>query len=394
MRFAFAVLVFIPLAALAEIPTAPSPRPAAGTPQQAVEDALRRAGKNRPELEKALADTPADRRAGMAFLLANMPDADLAALKADFLLENLRLAYDARAQVPWGRDIPDDVFFNNVLPYANVNESRDPWRKELYELSLPIVKACKTPAEAAMKLNATLFEKLKVKYSTERRRADQSPKESIETGKASCTGLSILLSDACRSVCVPTRIVGTPLWANKRGNHTWVEIWDKDWHFTGACEQDPAGLDRGWFVGDASQALKDSPQHAIYAASFKKTDLPFPLVWAPGRKDISAENVTDRYAKAPAKSDKVTVSVRVWQAGKATRAVVPVVITDAADAKITFKGESKGETADRNDILTFDLPPGREFTLKVGDPARVEKTFKTEAGKPLALEIELPAEKK
>ena len=28
-----------------------------------------------------------------------------------------------------------------------------------------------------------------------------------------------------------------------------MEIWDEDWHFTGACEPDPKGLDRGWYSG-------------------------------------------------------------------------------------------------------------------------------------------------
>jgi hypothetical protein len=66
----------------------------------------------------------------------------------------------------------------------------------------------------------------------------------------------------------------------------------------GACEPDPAGLDRGWFAGDAAQAQKDSRLHAIYAASFRRTGVTFPLVWAPGRDDVWAENVTDRYARA------------------------------------------------------------------------------------------------
>ncbi len=357
----------------------------ADTPK-AVEAALGRAGKNRPELERALKDAPAEQRAGMEFLVSNMPDADLTTLKAEFLLENLTLAYKARNEVAWGKTIPDDIFFNNVLPYANVNESRDPWRKEMLELCLPIVKECKTPAEAAQKLNRTVFEKLKVKYSTERKKPDQSPKESIATGKASCTGLSILLSDACRSVCVPTRIVGTPLWANKRGNHTWVEIWDGDWHFTGACEPDPQGLNRGWFVGDAAQAKKDVPEHAIYASSFKQTGLTFPMVWAPRRKDVYAENVTDRYAKPAAKADTVRVLVRVWNAGKTARAVTAVTVMAVGDPKAVHKGESKGETADRNDILAFDLAPGREYTVKAG---AVEKTIKPEAGKELLVEIEL-----
>ncbi|MGH7168737.1 MAG: transglutaminase domain-containing protein, partial [Gemmataceae bacterium] len=117
-------------------------------------------------------------------------------------------------------------------------------------------------------------------------------------------GLSILLSDACRSVGVPARLVGTPLWANKSGNHSWVEIWSDGWHFAGAAEPDANGLDRAWFTGIARQAKKDSPQHAIYAVSFRRTNVVFPLVWAPERKDVFADNVTDRYTGGKAAAPK------------------------------------------------------------------------------------------
>ena len=327
-----------------------------------VELALKKAGDNRPELVKALTAVPKDQRSGMAFLVAHMPDGDLTTLKADFLLTNTDLAYKARKEVPWGKDIPEDIFLNDVLPYANVDERRDAWRKDFYELCLPVAKGCKTPGEAAHKLNGFVFNKLNVKYSTQRKAPNQSPKESIEQGKASCTGLSIILADACRAVCVPARLVGTPLWANKRGNHTWVEVWDNGWHFTGACEPDPAGLDRGWFVGDAAQAKRDVFEHAIYAASFKKTNQHFPLVWAMRNKTVPGENVTDRYAKPAAKADTVRVLVRVLDASK-KRVAVPVTVTGE---KTKLDGKSRGETADLNDLLGFDLPPGQTYTVAAG----------------------------
>ena len=292
------------------------PAPAAWWPA-AIDKALERAGDNRAELTKALNGVPAEQRKGLAFLLANMPDRDLRVLRAGFLLENVALAYKARGQVPWGKALPEDLFLNDVLPYANVDEERHPWRKELYDLCLPLVKNCKTPGEAAQRLNSELFHKLQVRYSTQRKKPHQSPKETIETKLASCTGLSILLSDACRSVAVPARLAGTPLWANKRGNHTWVEVWDNGWHFTGACEADPQGLDRGWFAGDAAKAIKDSRVHSIYAASFRKTAVTFPLVWNPRRQDVFAENVTDRYAKPPKAGPSAE---QLQQAEKAARA--------------------------------------------------------------------------
>jgi hypothetical protein len=57
------------------------------------------------------------------------------------------------------------------------------------------------------------------------------------------------------------------MWSNMRGNHTWVEVWDGDWHFVGAAEPDKAGLDRGWFTHEASEAQAEVPRHAIYATS-------------------------------------------------------------------------------------------------------------------------------
>ncbi len=359
----------------------------------AVEQALARAGANRGELVKALQTVPEVQRPGLAFLIEHMPDRDLRALRADFLLENVALAYRARAAVPWGPKLPEAIFLNDVLPYANVDEERHPWRKELFDLCLPLVKDCRTPGEAAQKLNATVFARLKVRYSTGRRKPHQSPKESIELGLASCTGLSILLSDACRSVAVPARLVGTPLWANGRGNHTWVEVWDDGWHFTGACEPDPQGLDRGWFVHDAAQAKADSPRHAIYATSFKKTGVNFPLVWAPRRTDVPAENVTARYAKPASKdANAVRVLVRVWEPGKTGRVAVPVAVVDREGSGRVYRGQSRGDRTDANDILAFELPAGRAYLLRVGDPLRRESTFKTTAEKELVLDVEVPAD--
>ena len=54
------------------------------------------------------------------------------------------------------------------------------------------------------------------------------------------------------AVGIPARVAGTPMWTNMRGNHTWVEVWDGGWHFVGAAEPDPKGLDHTWFNGDAS----------------------------------------------------------------------------------------------------------------------------------------------
>ena len=341
---------------------------------QSVENRLMIAKDNRQELVKALTSVPKDQQKGMAFLVENMPDSDLLNLKASFLLTNHELAYKAKQQVPWGKEIPDDLFFNNVLPYANLDEKRDPWRTAFFDQCMPMIKDCKTPTEATQKLNSELFKTLKLRYAPQRRAPNLSPAESIAQGNASCTGLSIVLSDACRAVCIPTRIVGTPNWYDKRGNHTWLEIHDGGWHFTGACEADPNGLDRGWFVGDAAKAKHDSPEHAIYATSFRRTTVHFPLVWARDVTTVPGENITDRYAKkATSPSSTVRVFIKVRDQNQ-KRVVTAITVSSPTDTSIKLEGKTRGESADLNDFLTFDLAPDKEFTIKASTSEKKVRT--------------------
>jgi hypothetical protein len=322
----------------------------------AIEKRLEQAVTNRPEISRAFKDAAPDRREGMSFLVENMPDADLKSLSASFLLENLNLAYEAWEQSPWHAQVSKELFLNDILPYASLNEEREAWRTKLRAECLPLIEGIKSPGEAAHRLNQKIFKHFKVAYSTSRRRPDQAPGESITSGKATCTGLSILLVDACRAVGIPARIAGTPMWSNMRGNHTWVEVWDGDWHFCGAAEPAREGLDHGWFTPDAAKAQRDVPKHAIWASSFKRTPDYFPLEWLPGDKSVPAVNVTCRYAvkPAPATEEDAELSVKVMDEG-GRRVVADVTVIDLEQPEKKLTCRSRGESADMNDFATFKV---------------------------------------
>lgn len=292
------------------------------------------------------------------FLVENMPTRD-AVLDAAFLTENLDLAMKARQTFPWAAKVPEGIFLNDVLPYAVFNEPRDPWRAELLERAAPLVKDATTATEAVQALNKELFKRVNTHYNTSRKRTNQSPKESMEQGKATCTGLSILLVDACRAVGIPARAVGTPMWSNGRGNHTWVEIWDGGWHFTGADEYDAAGLNRGWFTGDAAKADASKPANAIYATSWKKNGLTFPLVWAEKDTSVPAVDVTARYTGKLVNSAP-SMGIRIFD-GKTRLAVKGKLLSATGDVRADFT--TKAGTADLNDMPRVEVTPGNEYVL-------------------------------
>lgn len=329
------------------------------------------------------------------FLVEHMPPSDQENLTAEFLTENLDLAFQARAEFPWATAVPEALFFNDVLPYAVFDEPRDAWRAELYALAREVVKDATSATEAAQALNRQLFNLVQVHYHTGRKRPNQSLKESRELGKATCTGLSIILVEACRAVGIPARAVGTPRWTNERGNHTWVEIWDGDWHFTGADEFDAAGLDRGWFVADAAQAKAEVPRYAIYATSWRREGLSFPMVWANNSSGVAAVNVTARYAKAgPSEGEVARLGVRLWDHRGGTRLSAKVCVLDGVRRTCAL-ADTKAGTADLNDLPRFALKPGTQGWLRftVGDDVRELPFGPLAAGDPTvdAIWTDMPA---
>ena len=349
----------------------------AGVPKEyhaLIDRTIATAGDNAKELKKALKEVPRNEREGMAFLISYMPERDAKSLSADFLLENVQYAYKARAEFPWAKEVPDSVFLNDVVAYANLNENRESWRKDFYERFKKYVAPCKTMREAIDSVNKNVRDELLVDYNTKREKPDQAPYESMRQHMASCSGLSILLTDAFRAVGIPSRVAGTPAWHDDRGNHNWNEVWiDGQWRFTEYYPSDD--LDQSWFLTDAGKAVKEDVRKAIYAASFKPTGSYFPLVWDEDIRYVHAENVTDRYTSLyraqlsamPADGSHVALRVMVFKDKDHAEASGDRVATNLdvfKGDKQLYGGRSTGATQDMNDVLTFNVEKNQQYTVK------------------------------
>lgn len=349
----------------------------AGVPKEyhaLIDRTIATAGDNAKELKKALKEVPRNEREGMAFLISYMPERDAKSLSADFLLENVEYAYKARAEFPWAKEVPDSVFLNDVVAYANLNENRESWRKDFYERFKKYVAPCKTMREAIDSVNKNVRNELLVDYNTKREKPDQAPYESMRQHMASCSGLSILLTDAFRAVGIPSRVAGTPAWHDDRGNHNWNEVWiDGQWRFTEYYPSDD--LDQSWFLTDAGKAIKEDVRKAIYAASFKPTGCYFPLVWDENIRYVHAENVTDRYTSLyraqlsamPADGSHVALRVMVFKDKDHAEASGDRVATNLdvfKGDKQLYGGRSTGATQDMNDVLTFNVEKNQQYIVK------------------------------
>ncbi|MFW5753742.1 MAG: transglutaminase-like domain-containing protein [Marinilabiliaceae bacterium] len=362
-----------------------------------LDSALADAGENRDQLEEALQQVPDSQKEAMAFLISYMPGRDLENLSAGFLVENVHYAYLARDKFPWTRDLPDSVFFNEVLPYASLNERRDNWRGDFFERFSKYVEDADNIREAIDSVNQNINDEVGVEYNTDREKSDQSPYESMEQGMATCTGLSVLLTDAFRAVGIPSRIAGAPSWHDDRGNHTWNEVLiDGKWYFT---EYYPAGLNESWFVADAGRADADNPKYAIWASSFKPTGEHFPLIWDMSIKYVPGVNVTDRYVslyearqKEKVESgDLVPVKVAMYKdessaSGPDDRVAQNVDVF--ADDEQVGGGQTSGPRSDLNDVLTFYLEKDKTYSFRYTDEEGNKQVVKKKVGtEPVSLDL-------
>lgn len=353
-------------------------------------------GDNAPQLESALEQAPEAQKEGMAFLIAYMPEGDRDTLSAEFLLTEVNWAYKAREEFPWAKALPDSVFYNDVLPYASMNETREPWRAIFWEKLRPLLNGVTDIRVALDTINKELQHLVKVEYNTKRKRPHQSPAESMEIGMASCSGLSILLTDALRTMGIPSRIAGTPLWVSKEGNHNWSEVWlDGQWYFV---EYYPTpALNHSWFLERAGKADKSDPVYWIYATSWKPlTELSFPMVWAKKNKNVPGVDVTDFYinlynAQVAEAANGTPVSIKLFAAkdggrSSADRVAANVRVTDKSGNMVAV-GTTAGPTADMNDYLKLYLPEKSELKIEFTTPDGTVVTTPVKTDKPQDLEL-------
>ena len=191
------------------------------------------------------------KREAMEFLYAYMPLSDLADYKPAFFLQQVYMAFTAREEMPWGKDIPEDVFRHFVLVYRVNNENLDNARTLLYgELKERVQDM--TIEEAALEVNHWCHEHVAYRASDSR---TSSPLATMRTSLGRCGEESTFTVTALRTVGIPARQCYTPRWAHCDDNHAWVEVYvNGEWKFLGACEPDPR-LNMGWFSVPSTRCM-------------------------------------------------------------------------------------------------------------------------------------------
>ena len=216
-----------------------------------------------------------DRSAALDFLLRHRSPQDAAISNAAYE-RHVDNVIDAVHQRLYDEDLPFEILCEALLPFRCLDEPVD--ENDIVQV-LPalarrarrLVAGVDTASEAALVLNQKVFEDLCVVFQPNMSPTFLSPKEVIDNGSASCSGLSLLLVACLRGVGIPARCAGVLAWdggdgKSSGGNHVWVEVFvDQKWHFLGAAE--PTELDQTWFA-ERLRASAERPPPRVFASVY------------------------------------------------------------------------------------------------------------------------------
>lgn len=199
----------------------------------------------------------------------------------------------AAETLQWEREpLPPAVVRAALQPDWVFCEEDCDWRKPVANIFRPLVRDCATAREAALTIASQMTAATGVYYSMERRKANMNALEALREKKVSCTGQSVLLVCALRSVGIPARAVWVFTWNHLPGNHTWAEAWiDGGWRM---IEFNEKAFNTPWVMENIGMLDARNPMQRVYAVGGTDAGAVIPFQVPTGRS-LSVEDVTDRY---------------------------------------------------------------------------------------------------
>ncbi|MDR1583890.1 MAG: transglutaminase domain-containing protein [Prevotellaceae bacterium] len=236
-----------------------------------IENVLRQAGENRRQLEKVLkrySRNPADslKLRAAEFLIANMPDKysveydvpfenlmalymrldgiedkkfvdkayglmkhvikeDIKYITGDYLINNIELAFKMWEEQPWGKDVPFDVFCEEILPYRVANEPLENWREKVLAGFAKLNRSFKTQdgitaEDACSQVNSQL-PRFKLTYDI----PEMNYSMLMTATSGMCDEMTALAVFTMRALGIPVTQDYIPKWPYENVGHTWNSVY-------------------------------------------------------------------------------------------------------------------------------------------------------------------------
>ncbi|MBD3257631.1 hypothetical protein GF377_04305 [candidate division GN15 bacterium] len=217
-------------------------------------------------------------------------DADV--ITADYLIQNIDLAFSAWRTKPWAKNLSFDDFCRYALPYRGSNEPLEEWRQFFLDKYAGLDTLLDDPLNS-IEAAAAINNDIRSWFGFDRRwylhPTDQGLAEMLETGFGRCEDMTNLTIYALRANAIAVTSDYTPYWANSGNNHAWnaIVVDGRAIPFMGA-EADPGKYKLANQAAKVYRKTFDIQQDNLVFQDKKQTQVPR---WLGGKNyvDVTAE---------------------------------------------------------------------------------------------------------
>jgi hypothetical protein len=151
---------------------------------------------------------------------------DVKHITGEYLIDNIELSFKVWREQPWGKDVPFDVFCEEILPYRVAFEPLENWREKILSTYPKHIDYFKnhpetTASEACIRINSQL-PRLKLMG----RMPSMNYSMIMTTTKGMCDEISGLAVFVMRALGIPVSQDYTPVWPHRNIGHTWNSVYD------------------------------------------------------------------------------------------------------------------------------------------------------------------------
>ena len=160
---------------------------------------------------------------------------DYSSIKAEYLIENIDIAFKLREESAWGKKISFGTFCEYVLAYRFKNEPLERWRSYFYEKYR--TKLDSINADSCYQLAGIMNKVIPVAIYYEKLKSypyDIPNSKMVKVLKGGCPNIVVYNATAMRAIGLPVGIDYSPLYGNYSSGHKWNVLFlekDKPLHF-------------------------------------------------------------------------------------------------------------------------------------------------------------------
>ena len=174
-----------------------------------------------------------ERRVGSLDYHASEVLEDLEHMSSRLLIEHIDYAFRAWRELPWAQDLGFERFREFVLPYRGSNEPLESWRPYFMRLYSDLPEKMEDPTdpiEAAALINKDLGTWFKFDPRFYLHPTDQGLCDMLKNRLGRCEDIANLTIYALRANAIPITSDYTPYWADASNNHAWTAVIDANGH--------------------------------------------------------------------------------------------------------------------------------------------------------------------